>query len=61
MLGHRDEHGMKVVVANVDRVARHREVGRMYLHVVVRIRANQFGPADLVGDLTLDLIEKFLL
>ena len=52
---------MKVVVANVDRVARHREVGRMYLHVVVRIRANQFGPADLVGDLTLDLIEKFLL
>ena len=61
MLGHRDEHGTGVVVANVDRVARERGIGRMYLQVVVRIRANQFVPTGLLGDLTLDLIEKLLL
>ena len=60
MLGHPDEHGTEVVVAHVDRVARQRGIGRMYLPVVVRIRTSQFVPAGLLGDLMLDLCEKFL-
>ena len=53
--------GTDVAVANGDRVARHRGIGRTHLQAVVRIRANQFVSAGLLGDLTLDLCKELFL
>ena len=48
-----------MVVANVDRVARHCGVGRVHPQTVERIRVDQSVPVRRLGDRTLNTSIKF--